>query len=200
MRASFLPCFTAFALATIGAATPTRAQDTAREFEGGYVGAEAGLYDQHFYLETGGVGTARRGYQRNWSYAGGVFGGYDISVAPKLRLGAELGATLGGGTNTALFSATEILSYRSRYGYRLVLRGGFVVTPRLLLYANGGYGGNRYKITNTAGVGNVHDWGSSFIVGAGAEYRLSPHLGLRFDVKHLDNESSQFFVGLPVRF
>ena len=42
--------------------------------------------------------------------------------------------------------------------------------------------------------------GSSFVVGGGAEYRIDRRYGVRMDVKHVDNQTGQAFVGVPIRF
>ena len=169
-------------------------------FTGTYVGVEAGALEHHIYLEPqGGNGTAGR-YYRAWGAGGGVVVGHDIAVGEHLRIGGEAGVTAGGGDNVVRFAGGSELRLAPRYGYRVSLHGGAVIGSALFVYASGGYGGNRYRIRNTAGVTGVSEWGGSFEVGAGVEYRISPRLGIRVDYKHVDNQTHQFFVGVPVRF
>jgi outer membrane immunogenic protein len=184
-------------LATAGAA---QAADPAA-FTGPYAGAEAGVVEHHYFLETtSGSTILNRGYRRGWGAGGGVFAGYDVAVSRGLRVGAEAALSLGGATNRTDFPNGTSLALKPRYGYRLTLRGGGLLAPRLFAYGIGGYGGHRYRVSNSAGVIGIENSGSSFIVGAGAEYRLARRAGLRFDYKHLDNQTHEFLVGVPVRF
>ncbi|MEP9359966.1 outer membrane beta-barrel protein [Sphingomonas sp. KR3-1] len=169
-------------------------------FTGTYVGGEAGALEHHIYLETQSGGTTTGRYHRAWGVGGGLFVGHDVVVSEHFRIGGEAGLTTGGGDNVVPFAGGAELRLEPRYGYRVSLHGGVVLGSSLFVYASGGYGGNNYRIRNTAGVADVHEWGSSFVVGAGAEYRISPRLGIRIDYKHVDNQSHQFFVGVPVRF
>jgi outer membrane immunogenic protein len=91
----------------------------------------------------------------------------------------------GGKTNTARIAGFSY-SQTSRYGARLAVRAGYALTPRLMGYALTGYGGNRYRICDGFDIGNGNEWGSSFIVGAGAEYRASPQIGARLQLLHVD--------------
>jgi outer membrane immunogenic protein len=171
-------------------------------FVGGYAGAEAGLIDHHYWLtETSASGTVLSDrYYRDRDFGGGIFAGYDVAVASRIRIGGEVALTAGGGDPEAVFQDGTSFIKRPRYGYRLVARAGFVPVDRVLLYANGGYGGNRYELGGTASVADAHEWGSSFIVGAGIEVRASERIGLRFDFKHVDNQSNQWLLGVPIRF
>jgi outer membrane immunogenic protein len=183
------------------AATSAAAQSEDSAFTGPYAGAEAGLLEHHIYLKTHvGGALVDEGYHRSWGVGGGAFVGHDFAVSRSLRLGGEAGVTVGGETNRVLFAGGTSLALKPRYGYRLTLRGGAVIGSRIFVYATGGYGGNRYRVSNSAGVASVDESGSSFIVGGGVEYRLSRNVGLRLDFKHVDNQTNQIFVGLPVRF
>ena len=171
-------------------------------FVGGYAGVEAGLMDHHYWLtETAASGAVLSDrYYRDKDFGGGVFAGYDFAVAPRIRIGGEVALTTGGGDPEAVFSDGTTFIKKPRYGYRLVARAGFVPVDRVLVYANGGYGGNRYRLGGSASVADAHEWGSSFIVGAGMEVRASDRIGLRFDFKHVDNQSNQWLLGVPIRF
>lgn len=192
--------FAAAACAALASAPAAAAAVVDAPFTGPYAGAEAGIIEHHFYLEASSGGTVvSKGYHRSWGAGGGAFAGADLAVSRRLRLGVEAGATVGGATNRAAFPAGISLALDPSHGYRLTARGGLVVGSDLLLYASGGYGGNSYRVSNSAGVTGVDKSGSSFIVGGGAEYRLSRRVGLRLDYKHVDNQTHQFFVGIPVR-
>ncbi|HZF43761.1 MAG TPA: outer membrane beta-barrel protein [Sphingomonadaceae bacterium] len=174
----------------------------ASPFTGIHAGAEGGVLEHHFGLNVEQDGRVIRDeYQRSWGAGGGIFGGYDVVLSPKLRIGAEAALLAGGETNrTRIVNAGEF-SLKPRWGYRLTARAGFLVRDNLMIYASGGFGGHRYRVgENSAGVANTRVRGDSFIIGGGVEYRASETVGLRFDFKHLDNQTNQFFVGLPIRF
>lgn len=185
-------------LPLLAIATPAAAQ----QFTGAYAGLEAGLIDHHYWLtETGASGAVLSDrYYRDKDVGGGAFAGYDIAVAPRIRLGGEIAVTTGGGDPEAVFSNGTTFRQTPRYGYRLAARAGFVPVESVLLYASGGYGGNRYRRGGTTAVAETHDWSSSFLVGAGVEWRASERIGLRFDFKHVDNSSNQWMLGVPIRF
>jgi len=171
-------------------------------FVGGYAGAEAGPIDHHYWLtETGPSGAVLSDrYYRDKDVGGGIFAGYDFAVAPRIRVGGEVALTTGGGDPEAVFQDGTTYIQHPRYGYRLVARAGFVPVKSVMLYANGGYGGNRYRLGGAAAVADTHEWGSSFLVGAGVEVRASDRIGVRFDFKHVDNQSNQWLLGVPIRF
>lgn len=187
------------ALALLGSGT---AQAQERPFTGAYAGAEAGVMDHHVWLtETAPGGTVLSDrYYRDKDLAGGIFAGYDLAVGEHFRVGGEVGLTTGGGNPQARFRDGTTFQETPRYGYRLTARAGFVPIRSLMLYASGGYGGNRYRLSGTAKVADAHEWGSSFIVGAGMEVRASDRIDLRFDFKHVDNQSNQWMLGVPIRF
>ena len=170
-------------------------------FTGPYAGAEAGVIEHHYFLETRAGGLIlNRGYRRGWGTGGGVVAGYDVAVSRRLRVGAEAGLVLGGATNPTVFANGTSLVLKPRYGYRLTLHGGALLGSKLFAYVIGGYGGHHYRVSNSAGVTGIEESGSSFVVGAGAEYRLLRRAGLRFNYRHLDNQTHEFLVGVPVRF
>ena len=72
-----------------------------------------------------------------------------------------------------------------RSGFSLSARAGYVVAPRVLLYAGGGYGEHSYR---TIAAGNVAedlvggvDRTRSFILRGGAELALSKTVGVRLE-------------------
>jgi outer membrane immunogenic protein len=181
-------------------ATTARAED--RPFIGPYAGIEAGAREDHDYfniidLQTG---QAVSRYYRAVGPSAGAFAGYDVAIAEHVRIGGEAGINIGGGRDVARSpSGVRFFEQHPRYGYRLSVRAGYVATPRLLLYGTGGYGGNRYRIDYNPGIAGVYQWGSSFIVGGGAEYRVSRRVAVRVDFKHVDNQASQLMLGIPIR-
>lgn len=170
-------------------------------FTSGYAGAEIGAHEHHFFIEVSDPagGPVEGRYYRAWGIGGGAFAGYDVAVAPRVRIGGEVGISLGGDNPVARFDAGTY-SQHPQWGYRATAKIGYLIGKRTLAYGTFGYGGHRYRIDNDAGVLDAHEWGSSFTIGAGVEYRLSNRAGLRLDFRHLDNSMSHILIGVPVRF
>jgi outer membrane immunogenic protein len=190
------------ALATIAVPAMASAQsdDPVKAFAGGYAGVEVGLHEHHFFIEqTDATGRRQGRYYRSWDLGGGGFAGYDHAVAPRVRLGGEVGISLGGGNPVAQLP-TGTYSQHPQWGYRATARVGYLLGSRTLAYGSFGYGGHRYRIDNHAGVLDAHSWGSSFTIGAGVEHRLSDRAALRLDFRHLDNSMSHLLIGVPIRF
>ncbi len=191
-------------MAAIMVASPVSAQEMELPFTGPSVGVEAGLLEHHFVLqfenyENDTLVASYDRYYRASGFGGGVFAGYDIAASRNWRLGLEIAGTTGGRDNRATFE-TLVYEQRPQFGVRGTARAGYVLTPRVMAYGSVGYGGNRYRIRDALGIGDTNAWGSSFVVGGGAEYRLDRRYGVRFDVKHVDNQTWQAFVGMPIRF
>lgn len=166
-----------------------------------YAGAEGGIIEHHFFIQTTANGVSDAGrYYRAWGVGGGIFLGNDFRIAPRLRAGVEASITTGGADNVANLGSGRELRYSPQFGFRTTARVGALIGDRSMFYILGGYGGNRYSITNTARVDDTHAWGSSFVIGTGLQHMISRRLGIRVEYKHVDNQSHQFFVGLPVRF
>lgn len=191
------------ALAAVALPTMASAQgdDPVTAFTGGYAGGEAGLHEHHFFIERtdAATGRAQGRYYRSWDVGGGVFAGYDHAVAPRVRLGGEVGISLGGGNPVAQLP-TGTYSQHPQWGYRATAKAGYLLGDRTLAYGTFGYGGHRYRIDNRAGVLDAHPWSSSFTIGAGVEHRLSTRAALRLDFRHLDNSMSHLLIGVPIRF
>ncbi|WP_420606337.1 outer membrane protein [Novosphingopyxis sp.] len=190
-----------FSAFTLSSAQGARAQDDVFDFTGPSLGVEAGIVEHHYYIEESFPQSdqADGKYYRSFGPGGGVFLGYDIPIGANLILGGEASLVIGGADNSADFADGSFVRAKPRYGYRIVGRIGRKMTDRSLLYATFGYGSHKYRIT-AAGVDNVKATGHSFVVGAGGEYRLSKAIGVRLDFRHLDNQSNQLLIGLPVRF
>jgi outer membrane immunogenic protein len=194
----------AMGLAIMTIANGAAAQTVDRPFTGPSIGIEAGLLEHHFALEFEEyendtlVSRYDRYYRAN-GLGAGVFAGYDIAASRNWRLGAEIAGTAGGRDNRATFEGL-VYDQKPKFGIRGTVRAGYVMTPRLMAYGSVGYGGNKYRIRDQIGIGDDFGWGNSFVVGGGAEYRIDRRYGVRMDVKHVDNQTWQAFVGVPIRF
>ncbi len=179
------------------------AQPLDREaFTGAYAGPELGLHEHHFFIEETDLRTdeAVGRYYRAWGVGGGAFGGFDAAVARSIRIGGEVGISLGGDNPEARFSDGTTYTQRPRYGYRATGKVGYVLHDRLMAYGTLGYGGHTYRLGGTASVRDARESGSSFTIGAGVQYRLWPGVDVRLDLRHLDNQMNHLLIGIPVRF
>ena len=192
-------------LAAIVALCPTAVAATSEQrastLVGTYAGVEAGAHEHHFFIEETDLrsGQTNGRYYRAWGLGGGAFVGHDLAVADGVRVGVEAGISIGGNNPVARFSDGTTYTQHPRYGYRATSKVGYLFTDRLLAYGTFGYGGHRYRLDGTAVVAGAEGWRSSFTIGAGFEYQLSPKAGLRLDFRHLDNSMSHILVGVPVR-
>jgi len=171
-------------------------------FTGAYAGAEIGAHEHHFYLNVTDVrtGQTRGRYYRGWGIGGGAFMGYDIRLGDRVRGGVEAGISVGGNNPVARFPDGTGYTQRPRYGLRATGKVGYLLSDRLMAYGTFGYGGHRYRLGGDAVVEDTHEWGSSFTIGAGLEYRASDRIAVRLDFRHLDNQMSHLLIGVPVRF
>lgn len=194
------------ALLAIGAAMACTSTDAwAKDsFSGPYVGAAVGAVDHHFVAEEqNGAGKTRRFNVTRWGLGGELFGGFDLAVAPRLRLGAE-GQIEGGGRTAVEQNSSYTLGIRPRYGFSISAHAGYVASPRLLVYAGAGYGQHYYR---AFAAGNAApsalaglDLTRSFILRGGAEMRMTRATGIRLEFEHLDGTRNQFMIGVPIRF
>ena len=194
--------FLAAAVASWPGAAAAQGRPAERSFTGAYAGPELGAHQHHFFLEVtdGRTGRTEGRYYRAWGIGGGAFAGYDVAIADRVRLGIEAGVSVGGNNPVARFADGTTYTQHPRFGYRATGKAGYLLGDRLLAYGTFGYGGHRYRLAGTAQIANAHEWGSSFTIGAGFQYRLSRRADLRLDFRHLDNAMSHILIGVPVRF
>ena len=178
-----------------------------RPFSSWMVGAEAGTLEHHaaatvFQYDSGGeLGTNRRVTFNSHGVGGGLFGGHDWAISDRARVGIEVSGAIGGKTNMYAYNGGRLL-LEPRYGLKLAARAGYVLTPRMMVYGLTGYGIGHYDVRDTIPVRasqTLKDQ-SGLLLGGGAEYRVDQRFGVRLDYKHVDNDSGQLFVGIPVRF
>lgn len=146
----------------------------------------------------------------------GVFGevtvGYDHMFTPRFLGGIYADARFGN-IGPALDIEDFDASANADYGFDVLARAGYLVTPRTLVYALGGYSWQHFDV-DADEFGEIYDWNSSGIVlGLGmetvirekwtlkGEYRYS-HYGTETIENFLDVDPSfhTFHVGLNYRF
>lgn len=174
-------------------------------FTGPYVGAGVGAANHYlaFLVSSPGMPDSRLDIKR-WGLAGEAFAGFDLAIAPRIRIGVE-GQFEFGGRSAVAQTQDFTIGRKPRYGFSASIRAGYVMTPKFLIYAGAGYGEHRYRpiaggpaVEPEALVGL--DRNASFVLRGGGEFRLSRSAGLRLEFEHLDGGRNQFMLGVPIRF
>lgn len=157
-------------------AVPAMAQDTATSFTGPYVQAEVG-YDKSRSGSSVDIDNTRDAKQSIDGVMYGAAVGFDAAVGSNLRLGAE--AEISDSTadykhdpvNNA-FNLGRVSAGRDLYAGAKV---GYVVSPRAMIYAKGGYTNGRYNILGTDGTNSSREHLDldGWRAGAGVEYAMN---------------------------
>lgn len=184
-------------------AMPALAQSANEGFAGPHIGAAAGAVDHHFIVEeTGPTGTHTYNVTQ-WGVGGEAFAGYDLALGKRFIVGGEAQFEFGG-KRAVTQNSSYSFGIEPRTGFSLTARIGYAATPRLLVYAGGGYGEHHYTVIASgnvaAGATDGLDRTRSFVLRGGAEWTLAPRIGLRLEYEHLDGTRNQFMLGVPIRF
>lgn len=170
----------------------------AQEFQGPYVGAQAG------WSQSKAVG------DKQDAFVGGVFAGYDQQVSPNVVLGVEGGFSLGTSDRIGPNGADNA-SVDPRYSFDASARAGYVFGERNLLYVRGGYANTRSRLTRDVAGLTVSDRNNydGWFVGGGVERKLLDNVAARVEYRYSDLgdnsetgkfERHQVLAGLAYRF
>jgi outer membrane immunogenic protein len=185
----------AFALASLAAAGPALAQDAA-PFSGARV-AVTGGWDRIDHNGENGSG---------FTYGGTA--GYDVALG-NFRVAPEVEVTAS--TQKSCFAEASVRHCeRADRDFYAGARLGYVVVPKLLLYAKAGYTNARFTDRYTRGTGATiitvkdHHDRSGVRGGVGAEYALTPRFFLTSEYRYSnysdDVSRHQIIGGVGVRF
>jgi len=173
---------TSFALFLTTVAQPAAAQN----FTGPSVGGQVGWSDNQLR------GPAQNGaalpvHASQDSPTLGVYAGYDREFG-RIVVGGELGVSFG--TDDAINAANGIARYRidPRRSFDVSARAGYLITPKTLVYARGGYVNEQVRTTLTPPAGSVSrsDDRNGWLAGGGLERVLLPHLSVRAEYRYVD--------------
>ena len=180
----------------------------AAPFEGPYVGMQAGLNRDAVGRPGTKFGPVAIDHGRN-SFAGGVFAGYDYSIAPRVVVGAEAGLTFA--ANDAIDgsagSAPAVIDPKRQID--LSGRAGYLVTRDTLVYVRGGYANVRARTTIGAKAEAISRGSDlqGWTLGAGTERSLTSTVSARVEYRYADLGEShgrfdrhQVLVGLAYHF
>jgi outer membrane immunogenic protein len=184
------------------------AQDMTASFRGFRVEANGG--GDRFYSQ--GTHKTKFGY--------GATIGFDGLIGDRIVLGPEgsIWRASGDSSNCAGYN-TGTLCLRSYTEYGAAVRGGFLVTPSLLVFAKGGYANNKQRGTFSAPTNFYYLNGqivrlnpstvlssniSGYQLGGGAEYSLGEmfYVDVQYVYSHYESRTSRSHVlgGVGVRF
>jgi outer membrane immunogenic protein len=185
MRSFAIVTFTAaaFIAATPAAAQENGAQSSASPWQGFRVEGLAG-YD-----------SARIQDNKDGGFVYGVGAGYDFQTG-RAVLGIEAEATdsTNSGCSRDIFVANDAFCARARRELSIGLRAGIIVSPRILLFAKGGYTNARFSVDyddgTPAGTNNFsyHQNLDGLRVGGGAEFRVGGNAFVRLEGRYSNYE------------
>jgi outer membrane immunogenic protein len=164
-------------------------------FNGPFVGVQAGL--NHDDVGTLGTRTGDLAIDRTKNtFIGGVYGGYDVTVAPRVVIGVEGGFNLTSADLLARTSGNDLAQIKPSYGFDFSARAGYLVANRTLLYVRGGYDNVRARVTDvTGGVGSQYKQSfDGWMAGGGVERYLTDKVSARVEYRFskLDDGDGKF--------
>ncbi|PWW04237.1 outer membrane immunogenic protein [Hoeflea marina] len=128
--------------------------------------------------------------------AEGVFGtigaGYDHEFGNGMVAGIEARGRLSGVSTSLTFPGFDA-SVDEEYGFDVVGRLGYKLTPSALIYGLAGYSFAHFNVDATS-FGSVYDWDANgYVVGAGMEIALSDHLFAGLEYRYAGYEDEDIF-------
>ena len=180
-----------FAAAVALVAVPAVAQGTPENFNGPFVGVQAGWQQDRQTLDVSNGGSLGSNSNDGFAYGGQV--GYDFRLSPTVVLGAEVALTGRTGRGTLDVGG---FSYDLSQGRTVsaTARLGYVVDPGALVYVRGGYANAQYKLDD--GFTSFSADRDGFTVGAGYERMMAKNVSARLEYGYSDFGSDKFFGGI----
>ncbi len=193
---------------TLASATALTAPAVAAPFDGPFVGVQAGLSRNSIGRAGTGLGPVDVDHGRT-SITGGVFAGFDYTIAPRVVLGAE--ASIGLSANDAVDGSAGAQSavIDPKRQIDVTARAGYLVNPNTLVYLRGGYANQRMRTTIGAraeAISRSSDL-NGWTLGAGTERKLTSTVSARVEYRYADLgeahgrlDRHQVLVGLAYHF
>ncbi len=180
----------------LAATTLVPAAASAQDFNGPYVGVQAG-WNHDIAIAS-----------KKDSVVGGVFTGYDKQITPNIVLGVEGGFSLAASDRIGP-SGANAATIDPLHSFDVSARAGYVVGGNNLLYVRGGYENSRARFSNTlASVTTSNERTlDGWFVGGGAERKLLDNVSARLEYRYSDLgydnrkfERHQVLAGVAYRF
>ena len=158
----------------------------AEAFNGPSVGVQAGWVETKVHNPKTNFGVTGIDASKDSAMLGG-FLAYDKKFG-KIVLGGEAGLNFGTSDRVSGGSATNAVTIDPKRSLDLTARVGYLVTPRTLLYARGGYTNDRVRTTLTAANGTQHASESrdGWLAGVGVEHMLTSRISARVEYRYAD--------------
>jgi outer membrane immunogenic protein len=182
-----------FVFALCLAAAPVYGREAANNFNGPFVGIQAGWQQDR---QKAGEGAALYDPESR-SDSGLAYGGqigYDFRLAPSLVVGAEVALT--GRTGSGVTS-DGIFLYQLNQGRTVMAsaRFGYLGTPDDLFYVRGGYANARSTISGGGPAsGSVSINREGYLIGAGYERILAQSMSARIEYGYSDLDDDKLFI------
>jgi outer membrane immunogenic protein len=171
-------------------------------WSGFYVGAELGYIwgDADTSYNDGSTNLT----QNVDGFAGGFYGGYNWLTSGNVLFGVEADLNLVGGDDTGFNSAAHEVRLENNWEGSIRLRSGMVVGDVWMPYLTGGFAWTDLDVDyGQSGQALSHDSGTmtGWTLGAGAEYRFSEHVHLKFEYRYTDyGDFSENFKGMKTDY
>ena len=170
----------------------------AQSFDGPFAGVHVGRQQTDIRNLDTGLGTQVLEADRQ-SFTGGLFGGYDRQVAPRIVLGAEAGVDIASDDALAAIDPKRSLDFTGRAGYLL--------DPTTLAYVRGGYTNARIETSASSLIASESEYRDSWTLGAGIERKILKKISARLEYRYSDLSEGEgtfdrhrFLAGIAYRF
>jgi outer membrane immunogenic protein len=163
------------------------ASGEAAPFQGPYVGLEAGISRDKVGGSATDFGHDGRDHGKS-GFSGGVFAGYDATIAPRVVVGGELTLDATAGDSITGGAGTEAAVLDPKRQISVTGRAGYLVSPQTLVYVRGGYTNVRADISSSAFSHTSavsHDL-DGWTLGAGVQRQLSSTISARVEYRYSD--------------
>lgn len=160
---------------------------SAQEFDGPFIGAQAGWNSEEVRNPQMPQGVIAMDDDQQ-SLTGGIYAGYDHRLGDRIVVGAEGSFDLSNNDKFRGTSSGASYIIDPKYSFDLTARAGILVQPDTLVYARGGYTNARVttRISDMFGVESEADNRDGWLVGGGVERQLTSHVSARLEYRYAD--------------
>jgi outer membrane immunogenic protein len=171
----------AFAFAALAVAAPVLAQDAPLNFNGPYVGIQGGWQQDRQTLDVTNNGRTTSASQNKSGFGYGGQIGYDFRLSDQVVFGVEVDAIGRTGANGLELKQGRTLAATARLGY--------LVMPKSLLYARGGYANGRFTLRDAST--SISENRDGWQIGAGYEQMVARNVSARIEYAYSKFGSDQ---------
>lgn len=157
-------------------------QLSAQSFDGPYGGVHVGGQQADVRNPDSRPGTQTPDADRP-SFTGGLFGGYDRQVGPRVVVGAEAGVDLAADDAAEGSTAAGLVAIDPRWSLDLTARAGYLLDPTTLAYVRGGYANARIETSADTPLSQLSEseYRDGWTLGAGIERQILKRISGRLE-------------------